>query len=550
MNKSEQLYKAVIMMPDFDEKAVHNAIVKMNFLRDSGIVQKSHFSDDQWLMYDEYRTVTFDYSFSEDKYTSNYEPYLKIPFVTFKDYVKTFCIINIGSYVLTTISIFISGLKSILEYPPEQLPENITDGTAITSSTRLIDFFSCLPSEDGENLNDYIIDCLTDMADIAEMKKPGNQRSLATVDTYFKFNDAMERFWTNCTDESQKLFYFPIWLWWNLTAVIPMRPRELILTPRKCLKKVNGIWQLKILKNNLKGSRKNVHYKIEKDYRTLTIKCSDRIANQIMWYQNRVSYDRNDLNTLFSTVPHYSYIALQNTPLNSRFYTYSNFTYALRRFFSEIVSKKYVVVDSETPTISNSHAIQLIRPGDTRHISLISMVLSGIAPTVAMELAGQENPVIAAHYYSNITEIVECVTYRSYRAMIKGTEIYALSQRVSPIAVKDFITLDNDDRCYSPRMLIGDFSDCVAAAGTHGEIGYCPECAYYSKGEYSQKKDYFTNAIKIECENLQQVVNNVRYSKGNTEDITSVILRLQQKAAEYMRYLMETKDKEEENAEN
>ena len=230
----------------------------------------------------------------------------------------------------------------------------------------------------------------------------------------------------------------------------------------------------------------------------------------------------------------------------SRFYTYANFTHTLRRFFAEIVSQYYVIVDYDTPTISNPNTIQMIRPGDTRHISLISMVLSGIAPTVAMELAGQQNPVIAAHYYSNITEIVECVTYRTYRSMIKDTEIYALSQRISPLKVKDYITLDGDDRCYSPRMAAGDFSDCAAAGGTHGEIGYCLSCPYFCKGiGYKERKEHFTNAIRIECDHLQAITNEVRKGHGDTEDITSVILRLQQKSAEYMRYLLETSEQEE-----
>ena len=47
----------------------------------------------------------------------------------------------------------------------------------------------------------------------------------ADFNTYLKFNEILNAFWAVAT-ESQKLFYFPLYFWWNLTAILPLRVTE------------------------------------------------------------------------------------------------------------------------------------------------------------------------------------------------------------------------------------------------------------------------------------------------------------------------------------
>ena len=58
------------------------------------------------------------------------------------------------------------------------------------------------------------------------------------------------------------------YLWWKITGVIPLRPREFLLTSRNCLCKDRDEYFLTLRRNNLKGSSssKIVKYKIEEDY--------------------------------------------------------------------------------------------------------------------------------------------------------------------------------------------------------------------------------------------------------------------------------------------
>ena len=57
------------------------------------------------------------------------------------------------------------------------------------------------------------------------------QRSLAQFDSYFLFNDILSDFWKRDISNDTRLFYYPIYLWWRITAIIPLRPKEFILTP-------------------------------------------------------------------------------------------------------------------------------------------------------------------------------------------------------------------------------------------------------------------------------------------------------------------------------
>ena len=109
---------------------------------------------------------------------------------------------------------------------------------------------------------DALIQAMEAYTDV-QMTYVSTQRPLAAFDTYFKFNDLIEDYWASDIPKEERLFFFPIYLWWRITAVIPMRPREFILTTRDCYY-VNeqGEHFLTIRRNQLKGSRHQVSYTV------------------------------------------------------------------------------------------------------------------------------------------------------------------------------------------------------------------------------------------------------------------------------------------------
>lgn len=85
-------------------------------------------------------------------------------------------------------------------------------------------------------------------------------------------------------------------------------------------------------------------------------------------------------------------------------------------------------------------AIQYMNLGDTRHLALINLIAEGATPMIAMELAGHDNPVMSAHYFSNITNWIECKTYHQYKRLIKGKQEYTISQYVPTLEVGKIYT--------------------------------------------------------------------------------------------------------------
>ena len=80
------------------------------------------------------------------------------------------------------------------------------------------------------------------------------------------------------------MFYYPLYLWWQLTAVVPLRQREFLLTQRNCLTEKDGKYYLTLRRNNLKGKDKGVSHKISEDYYLTTYEVPFNLASEILKY--------------------------------------------------------------------------------------------------------------------------------------------------------------------------------------------------------------------------------------------------------------------------
>lgn len=162
---------------------------------------------------------------------------------------------------------------------------------------------------------------------------------------------------------------------------------------------------------------------------------------------------------------------------------------------------------------------------------------------IAMMLAGHNNIEMSAHYYSNITTLIECKTYKQYRKVLKGNVTYNISPKVTlPLDVKDFVLLDDKGKCYSSNFLSGDYSDCKRVSGPDGEIGYCPNCIYYRRdrnSDFFKGDNIYKRRIEDDCKYLAEITKQVRTQKGSQEDILQVMLKLQNSSFAYQQYCEE-----------
>ena len=174
----------------------------------------------------------------------------------------------------------------------------------------------------------------------SQISDNGKQRSLATFESYFRFDEIIKRFWDESNDEDEKLFFFPIWMWWNISGVLPLRPCEFVVTPRNCLNEIDGKYTLTVRRNRKKGTEKSKSYKISSDYELNRYSIPERLAKEIQWYLEATKdYPEEDTHTLFVTGTHYAMWERQ-APYTSRLFSYMKSVMAIG-FFTIMMDRNY-----------------------------------------------------------------------------------------------------------------------------------------------------------------------------------------------------------------
>ena len=545
-------HTAILSILYFDETTIQEAEKRFLSYKDKRVILAGSFDDDIWRTSDEYANHELDFNIDKEDFEKIGNK-LNIGLKEFKKVLKTYIISQFGVLVIGTMQSMLFCIKKLIKNYSKK-NKALLDETTFYHMGRIQEFFSMLPIEGREKGIEDIINEFEDAEEKFRVKDyQTNQRTLAAFESYFRFNEILKKFWEESADIEEKLFFFPVWMWWNVSGILPLRPREFILTPRNCISEENGEYFLTVRRNKIKGSKRTKTYKISNDYELKKYQIPEELKNEITWYINQTSkYVDTELNTLFIADVHYNKWS-RCKPYTSRFFTYINLRTCLRYFFEQIIEDRYgytIIFDKSVKRL-NEREINYLSLGDTRHLALINLIFEGATPMVAMMLAGHDNPEMSSHYYSNIATLIECKTYRQFKKMIKGKETYRISGPNKMLGVKEFAILENSGRCYSQKFQNSDFSDCYNVSGPAGEIGYCQNCKYYRSDDltFHSQKDMYRNKIFQECANLSNIVKKVRASNGEKEDIIQVLLRLKDAEYSYQQFLEETQGEENDGEE-
>lgn len=541
-------FVSITEIPSLENITIRDAQKLFNAIKANGIIIGGYYDDNRWICSDERVTCTIDFNFNTNDYDNHFS-FLGISADEMVHHLKAYALSSIGKLIIHTIQSIIREIKYVLQGKTNNYID-IDGHGQFSFMNHICEFFSLLPYNDSIDIEKF--NCFQEQLNDAEesfelSNESGAQRKLASFDSYFKFHEILDRFWKTASSE-QKIFSFPVYLWWKLSGVIPMRPMEFILTPRNCLNAINGETYIKIRHTRLKGPGGNVSYKIDSDYEIVSYSLSADLAETIRWYiEETNAYYANDLNTLFCANTHYSQWG-RCVPYCSRYFTYANMSTCLRYFYTQIIEDeyKYTVIYDRKSSYLRENEINYLHLGDTRHLALINMIAQGATPVVTMMLAGHKDINITSHYYSNITQYIECKTYRQYKALQKGQEKYTLSVNKNLPPIKQFTLLDNHGRCYSSKYANGNYEDCENVAGPNGELGYCESCDYYFSDDIGlhDRRDRYQQKIQEECQLLSNIVNKVRHNRGEREDIIQVLLNLRSAEYSYQKYIEEKVERE------
>ena len=511
-------YSVIVPFTKLDDVSQNEAYKIFNTYKKNRVIFTNNWDSDVWITNDERQKTNLDFTLKTDQ-----NVVLGISKRKLINYMKIYVCYLFGNIALQTIQGIIRELKILCleNHLDFELQYGLHDD----------EFFNMLPFENAKL--DRLLKYIYEFQDL-ELEK--GTRELCNFESYFRFDDLLDKYWIECKNEEEKLFYFPIYLWWKITTVIPERVTEFILTPRNCLSIKNGKYFIKLRKTILKGKDKPVSYKIEEDYKIVEYQIPLYIGKEIEWYINKTEkLIDSELDTLFVMNTHYRNFG-RSPGINNRYLTINNFNTILKNFYIQIVQNYfgYEVIFDRHSRFLNSNQIQYINLGDSRHLALINIIAEGGSPTVAMLLAGHSDINITMSYADNISKMVDCKAYR----FLNGISGYKISEPIKRLIPKKYVKI-GDTICDSVNTINHDFSDCAKAIGPNGELGYCNNCIHSGKKKPdSDPKTVLEERIKY----LMHTVEYVRKGKGCVEDILSEFNKISAAKDSYFQYLKEKKE--------
>jgi len=294
------------------------------------------------------------------------------------------------------------------------------------------------------------------------------RRALPTYESMFKFDQLLSRFLEDCKKNEVigklKGKFYIIILWWQITTLIPLRTTEFCLIPYNCTKVLDGKYKLIIRRSILKGNTaKNavVTNTVEGDYKLEEIEINKKLYDAIIEY--KLTVDQYDLEEIIGNDEEgenkprkyllsyraYGHYVRQAGKRNLKYidkYSAVFLSRVLRYFYNEIIvglynqdvvekihshtlyhtyennklrkSRRTVRIGNRRPAPNSpakkyleSNQIEKIQPMDTRHFSIMNMLLHDVPLAAVMNLAGHHDIKSTFNYCNHMDNFVFNYTY-------------------------------------------------------------------------------------------------------------------------------------------
>ena len=495
-----------------------------NDYKTRGIIVSGDFKGPGWVLSNQVKRVGLTLISFEGAFNKNAMEWLGCDYLCFQDSVKAFILFKLGEMNLMSLQEL---ARAITGLAGKTMDEAAKSAKTAGNAMRIAEFLENLPG--GCDGRDFVIEALEEKAEQYRGRCGGKQRRLADFNSYLRFSEILTGFWQGA-DKKQKLFYFPLYFWWNLTSILPLRPTEFLLIPRGCLDTSDsGEHILTVRRTKLKGGFERHSYSIEGDYERKRYIISDALANELLAYLAATNgMGMTEIGTLFLREPHFSYTNAPERPC--RYYTYNCLKTCMRCFRDE--------------TAPDGHGeLPVLHFGDTRHLAMASLIISGGSPVICKELAGHSSIDISSHYYSNISNLVECVTLAKHRKSKGAAAGLTVSQRfLASVPGRRYKVAGG--WCDEPSVANGGISECLKAGAGDGHIGDRAYCRHYIPDDPGVRLEMFSEKngkqqVDDDCAYLMRMVELVRKGLGYPEDINAALLRLQHSGSLYGELLME-----------
>lgn len=373
---------------------------------------------------------------------------------------------------------------------------------------------------------------------INDIEKPGsmagNQRNLAYYQSYLKFDHYLDKFWDTASAEEQ-IIYFPVYFWFKITGIIPLRPTECILTPRECIHRRQNRYWLTLRRTKQKGLSQSSKYSIADDYTQVEYPIAAKLARAVEMYIDRTKDTyQSDIDVLFCKNAQFKGFGIIGA--NDMHYTYANLRQCLSRYYSEILCGRFCLSIVEVTNDLMDEEIERICLGDTRHIALINLFNTTQDPLACKDLSGHLNAAMSAHYSTNRRKFLDANAYMRVRLSHIRYDV------AQTLVTKDMPIVSNGKGyCTNPDFSLKDFSACALAVDAYGIAGECSVCKFFvpkdhalaaaNKGKAALEFDATCKLFFKEFEMLHQGLGNQDTLRSLTEKLYAQELHYTQLSA-------------------
>lgn len=468
-----------------------------------GVVKEGGFTDNLWLLSDELQSKTVSFYVDELLFTRNTKSWIGCTSECYQECAHAYIAFQLGKYTLSYIQLLAKAIRSLAGMTMEEACAAFDD-----EKQQMAAFLALIP--ESNDLRDQVVE---ELEEWKWKKERRGHRQLPDFKYYLRFNQALDQWWGQAAP-GEKIFYFPVYFWWHLTAILPLRATEFLTTPRNCIREDPGRYILTVRRTRMKKGKRAVSYTIDRDYEKKEYEIPEWLYKEIKSYVDM---------TKGCELPAIGTLLVPERSVPSGYFTYIQISHRLKKFCREVMD------EADFP----------IHVGDTRHLAMISLILSGGSPVVCRELAGHESIDISSNYYANLSSVVESVIYEKYHGY-SGDVSLGGSLKFPP-SLPENRSRVSGGWCNCPGVEEGDVSECLKTYGNGGKIGECIDCTHFYPDDaglrLSIEKDY-KKKVDEDGQYLMQMIELVRKGLGYQEDIGAAMLRLQGSSYRYGMTLM------------
>lgn len=484
-----------------------------------GIITTGAYGDRQWTMTDGVTKGTLiNFQIDEIHFARETAPKLGC---TLKEYDQAMrvMITSCFGYSLRTIQ---SNVMVFRNFADEMaIPKDYTQAQMLEALLTL------LPGQ-----TQYREDLLCRIDDISPiLPENGQQRKLSHYQSYLRFSQILTDYWEKA-ESSEKVLYFPVWFWFCVTGVLPLRATECVLTPRRCITHKEDGYYLELRRSKKKGTRQDLRYCVEEDYRRCKYPIPKHLAVEILKYISATEKTyRSGIDVLFCKQTQFEKAGVRIE--SNQYYTYVNLKQCLSLFYREVIQNKYGYTVVSNSSRLDDGEIGMIRLGDMRHIAMVTLAVSGGSPSICKELAGHDSIEISAHYYSNLTTFLDLLGWERYRDMQNS------SKQAFGLVISRQYPISNG-YCQCKLVWKGDFQACESAVNSDGIPGSCEVCKWYfpAKPKVGQQKktpkEKAAEELQQICILLRYAIEQIRQGIGHDDTISSILDRLAAQSQQYI----------------